>query len=703
MKRTVHMNIETTSTNACSTKSLHSVALVLYAAAVCSGQTLPDTQPLTLSGDPVAQMVSGIGDLLLRQTAAAPAHRKPSRERLRYIVGAVDERVPFDAPELAKISETADYAVYAARWPVLDGVTGEGLLYQPKRDAGVRMIALPDADQSPEDLEIARRRAAQGTTVLVPVLIDRKNTWSGNPKFRMTNQPHREFLYRMTFPVGRTISGYEVEKVLAAVDWYAHRPGRIEVWGYGEGGLVALYAAALDPRIEVATVSGYFQPREELWKEPIYRNVWSLLRDFGDAELAAMCRKLVVEPAPGPTVNGPDESDPKRRGAAPGVLAPAAKEAVQREVERARRLGARIELADARPPDAATSRNPERMHRQFRELVDYTQRLVRESARVRDAYWSKADFSSPDRWVESTKSYRNRIWGDVIGHLPAPTGPANPRTRLAYRGDKWNGYEVTLDLYPGVFAYGVLLVPKDLRPGERRPVVVCQHGLDGRPQDLFAQPESARGFRYYQNIGSRLADMGFITYMPQNPYTGDFRPLQRKANPLGYSIFSFILAQNERLLDWLSGLAFVDPKRIGFYGLSYGGKTALRIPTLLDRYALSICSGDFNEWIVKLATVDAPWSYMFTQEYEMGEYNLGGVANHAELARLMAPRPFMVERGHRDGVGVDEWIAFEYAKVQRFYDEMGLGERARIEFFNGPHMIHGVGTVEFLKKYLNWP
>src|SRR5438093_580108 len=92
----------------------------------------------------------------------------------------------------------------------------------------------------------------------------------------MTNQPHREFLYRMAFPVGRTIIGYEVEKVQAAVDWFARRPGRIEVWGYGEGGMIALYAAALDARIEVATVAGYFQPREELWSEPIYRNVWSL-------------------------------------------------------------------------------------------------------------------------------------------------------------------------------------------------------------------------------------------------------------------------------------------------------------------------------------------------------------------------------------------------------------------------------------------
>ena len=29
---------------------------------------------------------------------------------------------------------------------------------------------------------------------------------------------------------------------------------------------------------------------------------------------------------------------------------------------------------------------------------------------------------------------------------------------------------------------GILILPRDLKPGEKRPVVVCQHGLEGRPQ-----------------------------------------------------------------------------------------------------------------------------------------------------------------------------------------------------------------------------
>ena len=87
----------------------------------------------------------------------------------------------------------------------------------------------------------------------------------------------------------------------------------------------------------------------------------------------------------------------------------------------------------------------------------------------------------------------------------------------------------------------------------------------------------------------------------------------------------------------------------------------------------------------------------------MVEFNLGHTFNYAEMAALVAPRPFMVERGHSDGVAPDEWVAYEFAKVRRLYDTLGIGDRAAIEFFNGPHTINGVGTFEFLEKHLNWP
>jgi hypothetical protein len=123
----------------------------------------------------------------------------------------------------------------------------------------------------------------------------------------------------------------------------------------------------------------------------------------------------------------------------------------------------------------------------------------------------------------------------------------------------------------------------------------------------------------------------------------------------------------------------------------------------MDRYCLSICSADYNEWIWKNVSDRSPYSYLWTSEYDMPEFNLGNTFNYAEMSWLIFPRPFMVERGHDDGVAPDEWVAYEFARTRRHYVKLGLGDRTAIEFFNGPHSINGKGTFDFLHQHLNWP
>lgn len=754
---------------------------VLASAAILQGQQpLPDTAPLTASGDLAAKMVDGIHAYLDRATVdSIPARERfwnrdfssqtayqksiaANRARFRAIIGAVDERLRPRAIEWvatsaqpALIAEGAGYKVYTVRWPVFPGVFGEGLLLEPNGPPAARIVALPDAGWSPEMLaglaagvppgaQFARRLAEQGCQVLIPVLIDRKSVWTGLPGVRRSNIPHREFLYRMSFEVGRHIIGYEVQKALAAVDYFeaenAERRAPIGVAGYGEGGLLALYAAALDTRIEAVLVSGYFDSRQAVARETIDRDVWGLLREFGDAEIASLIapRGLVIEASRGPEISGPPAAGGDVRDyAASGRLESPAIESVRAEFERAKpffaRLGAagKLRLAapavpgsdealraflealgvpsrlgePATPPrDLRANFDPTpRLKRQFDQLVAHTQRLVDESPRARAEFWARADDSSPERWRETTAFYRDYIWNEVIGRMPGPGQPPSPRSRQIYDEPKFSGYEVTLDVWRDVFAYGILLVPKDLKPGERRPVVVCQHGLEGRPSDLTDPKVDHPAYRQY---AVKLVEQGFIVYAPQNPYIGEdrFRTIQRKAHPLKLALFSFIIGQHRRTLDWLKSLPYVDASRIGFYGLSYGGKTAVRVPPFLDDYALSICSADYNEWVWKTTSTTAPYSYLFTREYDMYEFNFANVVNYAELAALMAPRPFMVERGHNDGVAPDEWVAYEFAKVRRFYDsKMKMPRHARIEFFEGPHTINGQGTFEFLREHLRWP
>ena len=349
-------------------------AVSMLAALEVCGQGLPGTEPLTWDGDLAARMLDGIDRVLERETAAAggrnearrltSANVEAKRARFRKIVGVVDARVPVEmhlqatVERPALVADAGSYRVYAVRWTVLDGVDAEGLLFEPRGVPAAQIVTLPDADQTPETAPFAVRLAESGCRVLVPVLIDRKDTWSGNAKIKFTNQPHREWIYRMAYEMGRHPVGYEVEKVMAAVDWFMRdKPAlSVGVAGYGEGGLVAFYSAALDKRIRATLVSGYFAPREGLWEEPIYRNVWGLLREFGDAEIAGLVapRALVVEASRNPEVPGPPPVREGRRGAAPGRIVTPDTAAVRGEFARAQSiratLGGSMALIESRDP-----------------------------------------------------------------------------------------------------------------------------------------------------------------------------------------------------------------------------------------------------------------------------------------------------------------------------------------------------------------
>jgi hypothetical protein len=228
---------------------------------------------------------------------------------------------------------------------------------------------------------------------------------------------------------------------------------------------------------------------------------------------------------------------------------------------------------------------------------------------------------------------------------------------------------------------------------------VCQHGLEALPKDVIEGDVD-----YYRNFAARLAEQGFIVFAPHNNYHGGdrFRWLNRKANTVKATIFSFTIAQHDQILSWLATLPFVDSKRIAYYGLSYGGITAMMVPPVLERYCLSICSANFNEDIRTSGSTNYPFSYMFLHTWEVPYFNLGNTFGYAERAYLMAPRPFMVERGHHDPVGMDRWVAYEYAKVRWLYTQLGLAGNTEIEYFNGGHTINGEGTFAFLHKHLNW-
>jgi len=720
------------------------------------------------SVDPAALMVQQIGADLDRRIKEAPSKRNYAtqdgpnslsikKQRLSEILGVVDSRVGIGGYEViladgVRPTEAVGFVISSVRWPVLPRLDGEGLLLEPKTPNGQTTIVLGDADDLPEALiglipgtekkaKKIRALAQSGSRVFVVAMVDRRDDNSGSRVIgRFTNQPHREFVYRMAYEMGRHVIGYEIQRVLGLVDILTHQDPKqtISLWGWGEGGVVALPAAALDERISRVGLGGSFSPKENVWQEPIYRNVWNYVSEFGDAGTAVLLgnRALFVSNEACPIIEGPPTNRNGRTGAAPGKLGAYDLKKVEAEFDLARQkrivgqknAGWLLASTDdevwermfgqlphiksvpmVKDPLDIQAKSLRRHDRLMDQLCDHVQLLWQRGDRTRMGIFHGNALAQSGKWDQETPKIRKVFHDQVIGNLgqtsQVPSKPAH--SRKIYDTPEFTGWEVEMDLpvAPGVFAQGIYLVPKGIKEGEKRPVIVCQHGLEGKPQDV-ANP--LKMTTYYNSFAAQLAERGYIVFAPQNPYIGHdrFRVLQRKANPIGLSLFSYITAQHRVILDWLKTRPEVDPERLAFYGLSYGGKTAMRVPAILTDYCLSICSGDFNEWVGKNVSRE-PWgqyvSYMYTGEYEMPEFNLGSTFNYAEMGWLIAPRPFMVERGHDDGVGIDSMVSSEYAKIREVYARLKIPHKTEIEFFLGGHEIQGKGTFEFLKKHLNYP
>jgi hypothetical protein len=302
------------------------------------------------------------------------------------------------------------------------------------------------------------------------------------------------------------------------------------------------------------------------------------------------------------------------------------------------------------------------------------------------------DWSGPQAWHASMAPYRTVFREEIIGRVDEELLPPNPRLRKVYDREHWVGYEVVLDVWPEVFAWGVLAVPKTVEPDEKRPTVIVQHGHAGTPSTPIRADS-------YNNILPRLAERGFVVFAPHNPYQFNVR----KATPLKATVFSVIIPQYRQIVDWLQTREHVDPNRIGFYGKSWGGRTAMRVPVFIDELQLAVCSANFFQWPREAMTTNYGTSYMRTSSIGVYEFNTGPTLGHAEMVMLMAPKPFMVESGYVDGVAVHEWTAYEFAKVQRVYDILGVSHRTKLGFHVGGHEVHGDTVFPFLHKHLHWP
>ncbi|PYV23149.1 MAG: hypothetical protein DMG27_16440 [Acidobacteria bacterium] len=665
-------------------------------------------------------------------TSSMGAFRKsiaPNVEEFRTMIAASDNFVQ-PKPQLTKIGDAGPYIASLVEWPLGgQGTVGatKGLANARVREYGILLlpegtgpfpavIALADATRSAADIagltdrlppseQYARQLALSGYVVFAPFFTERSpfsEPWTDD----------RDWLFRLAFQVGHHLIGSEVQQVSSAADFLSTLlevdKTRIGIFGSGQGGLTALYAMALEPRLKAALVADYFNVRDRAYEEPEDRTLWRQLIRFGDAEIASMAAPRALIFASGKSPNGRNEFERvrslyKRLGASDAAfwvadLATASK-----------CLDTVLNPPPARTIPAITLRlDSDKIaaiaNAQFSEWQAYFKNLAMEAYAVRTAAW-RPDFSSLQNYRRSVQPNLDAYF-DMIGRLPETTGPLEARSVKIYDEPAFTGYWLSVRVYDGVHACGILLVPKGMRPGERRPVVFTEHGFTGRPEDALGVVESAQT-QYYSRFGMRLAERGYIVFAPMISTQNDpeRQGLVRRAYLVGMTVVGLEATKFGRALDYLSTLPFVDKDRFAFYGMSYGGYTALWVAPLEPRFKVVICSGHFNDWDLKTTDLTESGSFLFSPD-DLNQYNFNvlNLFNHVEMAGLIAPRAFMVEIGDLDGVTFvpHQFVDIELARVEDLYRRLGVPERGQVARFFGGHRVDGTKTFPFLDRWLNW-
>ncbi len=286
----------------------------------------------------------------------------------------------------------------------------------------------------------------------------------------------------------------------------------------------------------------------------------------------------------------------------------------------------------------------------------------------------------------------------LIGHVPSGDVPLNPKTELALATDRYKLYRITLDVTEGVEVYGNLLVPNGIR--DLRAAVICQHGLSGTPE-MTTGLGMTKDTPYHE-FARCLAENGYVVFSPylMQRKTEEINRLVRMADAVGMMRVAMPIAKTNRIIDFLEGLPFVDGERIGYYGLSYGGYSAIWISPLAPRLSAVVISGHFNDWRSKITNDTLRTSYLWHPDEDFYNWDILHRFTHPELIAIAAPRPTCVEFAQRDGITTPEWTAYAWQQVVEWRDHLGFADRVELDHFDGVHEIQAIGATDFLDRFL---
>ncbi len=719
---------------------------------------LANTRSFELPGDILVRQHEQIDNYFLNRIQQTPALRdrlwdpvfssqeayreslQKHRSNLREMLGLMED-LPQTLETGRLVISDESVRVEEVRVSIDSGFEARALIFSP--NSSVRkpaIIAVPSEQETREGFAgIVKGQTpagwvtqllSSGTVVAIPLMVERSFDHELASLSWRAKMNRRQLLHRVGFVIGRPLVGLEVQQVVAlgrALSLFKDiDPDRIGVMGIGQGGMTALYAAAVDERFAAAAAIDYFQARESCWKEPVDRMLYGQLNEFGDAEAAALV-------APRPLIVLSHSSGP------------ISVSSVENEAGRAHRfydglgLSGNLQVAQGADPLNSGARQlssllgstqnsgtgafsfrvsqdqvEDARNEHFHSLYHYLRRQCEESDAIRERFWQLDSASEADRpqRVEALHSELKKLMGEVS----TEGVPLNARTHLIEANDRFAAYDVLLDVVPGVEAWGHLLIPRGIEG--LAPAVVAQHGGGGLPGMLTGVGKEDPG--PYHLFAAHLAEQGFVVFAPlvavgnrpypeardrqEEVYLGIDRAINSKvqmAAALGMMRTSIEQAKLRRVIDFLQTLPFVNGKEIGYYGLSYGGYSVTWMTALEPRITASVISGHFNDWRPKITSDRIATSYLRHPDEDFSNWDVLHRFTHRELIAAMWPRAVLIEYGEHDAVTPPGWHRRAWRRLQDLARAWEMEDRIGRDYFQGNHEIYFIGALDFLNRWLH--
>ncbi len=193
---------------------------------------------------------------------------------------------------------------------------------------------------------------------------------------------------------------------------------------------------------------------------------------------------------------------------------------------------------------------------------------------------------------------------------------------------------------PGSRVPADLLIPKAaLRSHRRLPAVLALHPTDMQyGRGVLLEPLR----EHYRAYGRDLAERGFVVLCPAYPLMADYQP---DLKALRYQSGTMkAIWDNERAIDFLQTLPFVNKKRIGALGHSLGGHNAIFTAVFDPRIKVIVSSCGFDSFADYMDGQIAGWT---SERYMPKLANYAGRLDQTpfdfhELIGALAPRHVFV-------------------------------------------------------------